>query len=194
MTPARARPAVAVFGSARLQPDDAEYVEARDLGRLLATAGAEVLTGGYDGAMAAVSEGAHEAGGHVVGVTMAGWADRRGPNPWVAEERPAERLTERIELLVAADAWVAVAGGVGTLSEVSVAWNTLQSAGARRRPLVLMGARWAAIAEQLGASLVVDERDLALVELAPDPPAVMDRLAGVLETPRPSREAGRRPR
>lgn len=184
MTAPYARPAVAVFGSARLQPGEAEYGEARELGRLLGTAGVEVLTGGYDGAMAAVSEGAHEAGGHVIGVTMAGWAARRGPNPWVAEERPAERLTERIELLVAADAWVAVAGGVGTLSEVSVAWNTLQAVGARRRPLVLMGERWAAIVERLGESLVVDDGDLALVDLAPDPPAVMDRLADTLEARR----------
>ncbi len=81
---------------------------------------------------------------------------------------------------MAADAWVAVAGGIGTLSEVAVAWNTLQTAGARRRPLVLMGPRWAALLAQIGTSLVVEERDLGLVELAPDPAAVMERLAGVL--------------
>ncbi len=172
-----ARPAVAVFGSARLEPGDPEYLEARELGRLLAMAGADVLTGGYDGAMAAVSAGAHEAGGHVVGVTMAGWSHRRGPNRWVVEERPADRLTERIELLMAADAWVAVAGGIGTLSEVAVAWSTLQTAGARWRPLLLMGPRWANLTAQIGATLVVDERDLALAELAPDPAAVMERLA-----------------
>ncbi len=78
---ARRPPQVAVFGSARLRPDDAEYGEARRLGELLAGAGWTVCTGGYDGAMAAASEGAAAAGGHVVGVTVAGWARAAGGQP-----------------------------------------------------------------------------------------------------------------
>ncbi len=117
---------VAVFGSARLRPGDAEYEAARRLGALIAREGWAVRTGGYNGAMAAVSEGAAGEGGHVIGVTVAGWAHRLAPNRWVGEERAAEGLLARIEELLDSDAWVAVAGGIGTLAELSLAWNLLQ--------------------------------------------------------------------
>jgi uncharacterized protein (TIGR00725 family) len=169
-------PQVAVFGSARLRPGDPERAETRRLGELLARAGWTVCTGGYDGAMAAASEGAAAAGGHVVGVTVAGWADRIGANRWVAEERAADGLLARVAELLACDAWVAVAGGVGTLSEVALAWNLLQTGDVGRRPLVLVGPRWRALLPSLRDHLVVDERDLALVRLADDAPAAVAAL------------------
>jgi predicted Rossmann-fold nucleotide-binding protein len=104
---------------------------------------------------------------------MAGWGERRAPNAWVAEERPAPSLTSRIEMLLTADAWVAVAGGVGTLAEAAVAWNCRQAGENQGRMLVLMGPRWAAILRALEASLIVEPRDLALVRLADDPDAVV---------------------
>jgi hypothetical protein len=169
-------PAVAVFGSARLGPGDPELDEARLLGRLLADGGWTVLTGGYDGAMAAVSEGAHAVGGHVVGVTMGPWSPRRSPNPWVREERRAESLHARLGQLVAAQAWVAVAGGIGTLSEVALAWNMLQTGEVEARPLVLVGHRWPPLLRAIGDLLVVDDRDLELVRTVPDAAAALREL------------------
>lgn len=169
-------PVAAVFGSARLAPADAEYAEARLLGSLLARAGWTVCTGGYDGAMAAASAGAADAGGHVVGVTVAGWSARRAANPWVREERAAEGLLARVEELLRSDAWVAVAGGVGTLSEVALAWNLLQTRDVHPRPLVVVGARWAALLPALRAHLVIDDADLALVRHVPDAAAAVRAL------------------
>lgn len=165
-----AAPTVAVFGSARLEPGDAEYEEIRVLGGLLARAGWTVSTGGYYGAMAAASEGAAGAGGHVVGVTLARWVDVRSANQWVAEERAAESLLARLTLLLEADAWVAVAGGMGTLAEVSVAWNLLQAGEVGEgRPLVLMGPRWRALVPLLRRHLVIGDHDLELARLAAGP-------------------------
>ncbi|MEJ5198439.1 MAG: DNA-binding protein, partial [Anaerolineae bacterium] len=62
---------IAVFGSSRREEESALYREAYELGRVLAGAGYAVLTGGYNGSMAAVSRGAAEAGGRVIGVTCA---------------------------------------------------------------------------------------------------------------------------
>jgi hypothetical protein len=157
-----------VFGSARLAPEDREYREARRLGRLLAEGGWTVCTGGYDGAMAAVSRGAGEAGGRVIGVTMAGWTERRVPNMWVEEERAAEDLLARVGILLEGDAWLAVAGGVGTLSEVALAWNLLQTGDVSPRPLVLVGERWRALVPELLRHLVIGDHDVALVRLAAD--------------------------
>ena len=93
--------------------------------------------------MAACSQGAAEAGGHVVGVTVAIFDSRGEGNPWIRERHHTGTLFERLERLVErADGFVAVAGGVGTLNEVFLVW-TLLSLGARRpAPLILMGAHW----------------------------------------------------
>jgi uncharacterized protein (TIGR00730 family) len=162
-----------VFGSARLREEDPEYAIARRLGSLLAEAGWTVCTGGYDGAMAAVSRGAREAGGHVVGVTMAAWDGRLVPNAWLAEVRPAEDLFARLRALLVTDAWLAVAGGVGTLAEIAVAWNLLQMDHVPPRPLVLVGPRWRAVLATVERELVVGPRDLALPRVADTPEHAM---------------------
>src|SRR5438128_10095508 len=60
---------VTVFGSSRPHEGDADYEEARILGRSLAKHGFFVCSGGYGGVMEAVSRGAKEAGGKTFGVT-----------------------------------------------------------------------------------------------------------------------------
>jgi len=60
---------VTVFGSSRPRETDADYEEARVLGRALAKHGFSVCSGGYGGVMEAVSRGAKEVGGKTYGVT-----------------------------------------------------------------------------------------------------------------------------
>jgi len=88
---------VTVFGSARVEGESKEYQDARDLGGLLAKRGHTIVSGGYGGVMEAVSRGAREAGGRVLGVTVAAWAQRLSPNIYLHEERPAATLFERLE-------------------------------------------------------------------------------------------------
>ncbi len=162
-----------VFGSARLSEEDPEYAVARRLGARLGGGGWTVCTGGYDGAMAAVSRGAREAGGHVIGVTMSQWDGRLTPNAWLAEVRPAEDLFARLRSLLLTDAWLAVAGGIGTLAEIAVAWNLLQTGHVPPRPLVLVGPSWRAMLAAIERELVVGPGDLALVRLADTPEDAM---------------------
>lgn len=93
---------ISVFGSSAPQPGSGAYEEARRVGELLAQAGFAVATGGYSGTMTAVSQGASEAGGHVIGVTSAQIEQFRplGPNRWVAEEIKFETLRDRLLHLV----------------------------------------------------------------------------------------------
>ena len=158
---------VAVFGSSRIGPDHPDAIAAERLGRLLGEAGWVVATGGHDGAMAAVSRGAHAAGAHVVGVTLPG-PQGRVPNEWVREERPADDLFARLGMLLDADAWIAVAGGVGTLAEIAVAWNLMQNRHVPRQPLIVVGPAWQAVLQVLGGELVVDADDLAMVTAVAD--------------------------
>jgi predicted Rossmann-fold nucleotide-binding protein len=126
--------------------------------------------------MAAVSRGARDAGAHVIGVTLPGPGGRRRPNDWVVEERPADDLFARLALLLDADAWVAVAGGVGTLAEITVAWNLMQNAHVAPRPLIVVGPGWDAVLAALGDGHLVDDADLALVTAVPDVDAAMAAL------------------
>ena len=136
---------ISIFGSARPEKDTAVYQTALQLGRQLAQANYTVMTGGYMGMMEAVSHGAHLAGGHVVGVT----ADRVetfrpiGPNPWIKQEIRFTTLRDRLLHLVQEnDGMIALPGGIGTLTEVAMAWNGLQTGEIPPRPLILLGETW----------------------------------------------------
>ncbi len=98
----------------------ADLDAARLTGRLLAEAGAVVLTGGLGGVMCAALEGAAAAGG--TGVGLLPGTDRSLGCP-VATVLIATGLGEvRNALLVrSADAVIAIGGSWGTLSEVALA-------------------------------------------------------------------------
>ena len=137
------RPLVAVFGSSTIGESGPEYREAEELGRRLAGAGADVITGGYGGAMAACSRGAHEAGAHVVGVTVELFESRAPVNRWVTERVHTGDLFERLRHIIGrAAAFIAVSGSVGTIAEILLTWNLLMARGRPAAPLVLMGAPW----------------------------------------------------
>ena len=53
---------IAIFGSARTQPDDPDYKAAQETGALLAAQGFAVITGGGPGIMEAANRGAFDAG------------------------------------------------------------------------------------------------------------------------------------
>jgi uncharacterized protein (TIGR00725 family) len=98
----------------------AQRAVAEEVGRLLAEAGAIVVTGGRTGVMEAASKGAREAGGTTLGILPE--ADRREANPWVTVAVPTGMGEARNALVVrAADAIVAVGGEWGTLSEIALA-------------------------------------------------------------------------
>ena len=138
---------ITVFGGAQPQPDSPAYEEARLLGELLAQRGHTVLTGGYIGTMEAVSRGASEAGGHVIGVTCEDIEEWRKvkANAWVKEEWRKKTLIERLQALIeGCDAAFALPGGAGTLTEISLMWNLMIVESLHRRPLILIG-RWLAV-------------------------------------------------
>jgi hypothetical protein len=154
-----------------------------ELGRLLALSGHAVLTGGYSGTMEAVSRGAAEAGGHVIGVTSSDlerWRPTKA-NPWVREERRTGTLLERLEALIqGGDAALALPGGPGTLTEIALTWNLMIVASLPPRPLILVGDGWRAVFDQfllsLGGYAPEDQRQY--LAFAPDPRTAVRLLEG----------------
>lgn len=165
-------PTIAVFGSSRPQRGSDAYNFAQTLGRRLADAGYAVATGGYEGTMAAVSEGAAEVGGHVVGVgctRIEGWRGA-GFNPFVVESIRYETLSERLLHLVRHNQGIVVLpGGIGTLSELALSWSLLQVGEIEPRPFVLLGDIWRGTLTAFMATDHLSDDDRALLTFATTP-------------------------
>lgn len=100
-----------------------ECAAAYEVGRLLAEAGAVVVTGGLGGVMAAASHGAFEHGGTTVGLLPG--SDRETANPYLTVSLPTGLGELRNALLVrACDGIIAVGGSWGTASEIALACRT----------------------------------------------------------------------
>jgi uncharacterized protein (TIGR00725 family) len=173
---------ITIFGGSEPKPGSPAYLEAYELGKLLGAAGHSVLTGGYIGTMEAVSKGAAEAGGHVVGVTcdeIEQWRNVKA-NAWVQEERHFQTLQQRLDELVhACEAAIALPGGPGTLTEIALTWNMMIVAAIPRKPLILVGPGWQAVFEvmfrTLGGTTPPHQREL--LKFAPDIQAAVRRLS-----------------
>jgi uncharacterized protein (TIGR00730 family) len=159
---------VAVFGSGSAPVDHPVLAEAERLGQLLAEAGFVLINGGYGGTMEAASRGAQQAGGQVTGVTMDLFSPRLKPNPWLTKEERVKDFFPRLKALTAAEAFVGLRGGVGTLTEVTLTWSLLQTGQISPRPLILVGESWRHLLEAFRAETFVSESDQALVTLVDD--------------------------
>jgi uncharacterized protein (TIGR00730 family) len=136
---------VTVFGGAAPKPGEDAYKEAYLLGKMLASSGHVVINGGYIGTMEAVSRGAAEAGGIVIGVTSDEIEEYRpgSPNPWITQEMRYPQLRQRLMAMIdRSDAAIALPGGVGTLTEILTTWNHLLIGAIQPRPLILVGPEW----------------------------------------------------
>lgn len=160
---------ISVFGSSQVSAGSPAYEEARVLGGLLAQAGMTVCSGGYGGTMEAVSRGAKEAGGLVVGVTTS-WFGRLKANAWVDEEVRTATFLERLRTLIEmGQGYLALQGGIGTLTEISTVWSMLQTQSIPPRPFVLLRNPWEQLLQFCNDALIIRPADLDLLQLASTP-------------------------
>ena len=151
---------ITVFGGSRCKADSQEYLEALKLGRLLVEADFDVCSGGYAGVMEAVSIGAHQADGHVIGITMNQFKSE--PNPYLKTVVPSKDFYGRLErLIMDSDGYVALRGGMGTVTEISLVWNKLTMRVMPMKPLVLLGDFWVEVMQGLSRHLVISESDIS---------------------------------
>ena len=159
---------VTIFGGSKCCEDDAEYREAHRVGELLAEGGFTICTGGYSGVMEAASRGAHERGGRVLGITMKQFD--KEPNRYLTENVPSEHFYERLQHLITQSVgYIALRGGMGTVTEISLVWNKMQTQVLEPRPLVLLGDCWRPIVDAWQKHLVVNDDDVRLLKFAHSP-------------------------
>ncbi len=139
---------ISVFGASSPLPGSDLYEQALQLGRDLASRGHTVMNGGYIGTMEAVSRGAREKDGQVIGVTcneIEKWRSA-SPNQWITEEKRFDTVNERLKFLVTScDAAVALPGGIGTLTEIAVTWNLLAVDSIEIPPIILVSEKWESV-------------------------------------------------
>ena len=166
-------PAVSVFGSARIGPDDPAYALAEDVGRRLAEADFAVITGGGPGLMEAANKGAHEAGGLSVGLGIE-LPREQGLNPYVELGIDFRYFFARKTMFVKyAQGFIVMPGGFGTLDELFESLTLVQTQKVTWFPIVLVGTEfWSGLLDWARSVLVprgtIGAEDLDLVTVTDD--------------------------
>jgi len=156
---------VTIFGGSKCRETDLEYAQAQRVGELLADAGFTICTGGYLGVMEAASRGAHGRGGRVLGITMNQF--KTEPNRYLTEKVATPHFYERLQQLITRSVgFIALRGGMGTVTEISLVWNKLQTRVLKPRPLVLLGDCWPPLVREWQRYLAVSEEDVKALDFA----------------------------
>ncbi|MDQ3649094.1 MAG: LOG family protein [Acidobacteriota bacterium] len=159
---------VTIFGGSRCSEDCEEYRQARRVGQMLAESGFTICTGGYLGVMEAASRGARERGGRVLGIVMNQFKSE--PNRYLTDKVATSHFYERLQNLITRSVgFVVLRGGMGTVTELSLVWNKVQTGVIGPRPLVLLGDCWPPVVEAWRKNLVVSAEDVALLDFAGTP-------------------------
>ncbi len=192
-------PAVTVFGSARTQPDDPLYEQARTIGRRLAEAGYAVITGGGPGTMEAANRGCQEGGGLSVGCNIE-LPHEQALNAYVDLGVEFRYFFARKTMFVKyADGFVILPGGFGTLDELFEAITLIQTGKVSHFPVVLVGrSYWSGLLDWVRGTLLeagaVSEIDIDLIQITDDPDEVVAIMRDYAEKEQAGNEAGPEPR
>jgi uncharacterized protein (TIGR00730 family) len=151
------RPAVTIFGSARIRENDPSYANAREVARRFAEHGWAVVTGGGPGVMEAANRGAKEGGGLSVGFNIELPHEQRG-NPYVDLEHTFRHFYARKTMFVkAAEGFVVFPGGFGTADELFEALTLIQTGKVFHFPVVLFGSDyWEELLDWIRGELLRD--------------------------------------
>lgn len=177
---------VSIFGSARTTEDNENYAAARELGRLLAEAGFEVITGGGPGIMEAANRGAFEAGKISVGCNIE-LPFEQLPNPYQTKMLSFKYFFVRKTMFIKySNAYVIFPGGFGTMDELFEALTLIQTRKIRNFPVVLFNSQyWRGLLSWLTSTMLneknISPEDLSLMHLTDSPKDAVDFIIRVCE-------------
>ncbi|MDY7577569.1 TIGR00730 family Rossman fold protein [Herbaspirillum sp. RTI4] len=180
------RPAVSVFGSARIKPDNPYYDLCVDISRRLSDEGFAVISGGGPGIMEAANKGAFEGLSSSVGLNIE-LPHEQTSNKWQDISITFRHFFARkVAFVRYADAYVVLPGGFGTMDELSEALTLIQTGKSRRIPVILVGSTfWSGLLDWFRSQLVADgmiaEKDLDLMQVIDDPAEVVQAILDFYE-------------
>jgi len=180
------RPAVTIFGSARIREGDPVYEQARETARRFAARGWAVVTGGGPGVMEAANRGAQEGGGLSVGFNIE-LPHEQGSNPYVDLSLTFRHFYARKTMFVkAAEGFVVFPGGFGTVDELFEALTLIQTGKVLHFPVVLVGKDYFEellvwIRNELLADGMISTEDLDLLFVTDDLDAAVSQVLAFYE-------------
>jgi uncharacterized protein (TIGR00730 family) len=156
---------VTIFGSARLRPETPAYESVKKLAAELTQMGCDIMSGGGPGLMQAANEGAHSidpaALHRSVGIRIQ-LPFEQAINPFVGQAYEHGTFFSRLHhFMILSDAFVVVPGGIGSLLELSLAWQLLQVRQLYNTPLILVGKMWAELADWAQRNMLREGNELA---------------------------------
>ena len=175
------RPAVSMFGSARVQSRHAYYETAKTIARKLSDAGFAVISGGGPGLMEAVNSGAHAGRAPAIGLNIL-LPNEQGGNAYQDLTLNFRYFFARKMMFVRfASAYVVLPGGFGTLDELTECLTLVQTGKSRRIPIILVGAAyWRGFLDWLAGTVaaegMIGEHDMGLMRVIDDPDAVVEAI------------------
>ena len=146
---------IAVFGSAVSEKDSIEYADAVRIGRIIGTEGYNLLCGGYGGVMEAICKGCHETAGRCRGIGL--YHFTKPPNQYINGFITVPTLGERLNYFIShSDIFLALAGGIGTVTEVMFVWDLLKSGQITEKLVLLYGPGWENFLKSLREGFIID--------------------------------------
>jgi uncharacterized protein (TIGR00730 family) len=171
-------PAVSIFGSARIRPDDPLYRKAEEIAALFVKHKFAVITGGGGGVMEAANKGAAEAGGSSVGLNIRLPFEQK-PNRFATVQLEFKYFfIRKVMFIKYAEAYIVLPGGFGTLDELTEVVTLIQTQRIKPFPIILVGTDyWAGLIDWMKARLLKDHmisaKDLDILQVMDDPEEVV---------------------
>ena len=175
------RPAVSIFGSARLKEDAPVYQQAMRIARKLSDAGFAVISGGGPGVMEAANRGAFDGRSPSVGLNIELPFEQHGNAYQDIALRFRHFFARKVAFVKYAAAYVVMPGGFGTLDELFEALTLIQTRKGRSIPIVLVGSDfWSGLLGWMKDTLVargmIAPADIDLMKLVDDDDLVVEAI------------------
>lgn len=172
------RPAVSLYGSARLKEDHPDYQRAEAIALALSNAGFSVISGGGPGIMEAANKGAFKGSSSSIGLNIQ-LPHEQHSNPYQDISLNFRHFFARKVMFVKyATAYVVLPGGFGTLDELAEILTLVQTGKSRKIPIILVNEEfWSGLldwfSDSLLASWTISEGDLNLFQICETPDEVL---------------------
>src|SRR5664279_3326129 len=175
------RPAVSMFGSARISADHPYYSKAERIARLLSDAGFSVISGGGPGLMEAANRGAHAGRSPAVGLNILLPHEQAGNSFQDVGISFRYFFARKMMFVRFASAYVVLPGGFGTLDELTECLTLVQTGKSRKIPVILVGGDfWKGLLGWMRDKLVgegmIAEKDLDLMQVIEEPEAIVEAI------------------
>jgi uncharacterized protein (TIGR00730 family) len=181
------RPAVSMFGSARINAGHPWFEKTERIARLLSDAGFSVISGGGPGLMEAANRGAYAGKSPAIGLNILLPHETSGNDFQDIGFNFRYFFARKMMFVRFASAYVVLPGGFGTLDELSECLTLVQTGKSRRIPIILVGGSfWRGLLDWMKSSLVgegvISPDDVDLMRVIEEPEEIVEAIFDFYES------------